>query len=158
MKYLKWVKKYQSEIVGVIICVSLGMFSGLITNASDYDWYASLNHPPFRPPNAIFAPVWTILYCMIGIVLTRFWQQRNINPWPLKILVGHMLLNFAWSALFFHCHRIDLAFYDLLCLWMSLVFLIFMIRRNRFSLTILVIYGGWISFALLLNGWLYLFN
>ena len=158
MKYPEWLKKYRGEAFGALICLALGMASGLSATASDYHWYSLLNHPSFAPPKGIFGPVWTILYCMMGVVLTRLWRQRTTNPWPIKILLGHLILNFAWSSLFFHYHRIDLAFYDLLCLWMSLVVLVVLIKKDRFLLTILLIYGGWISFALILNGWFYLFN
>jgi benzodiazapine receptor len=52
--------------VSVIIILIAGLSSGYLTSTAINDWYVYLKKPFFSPPNWIFAPVWTILYIMMG--------------------------------------------------------------------------------------------
>jgi tryptophan-rich sensory protein len=57
-------KKYPAEIIGGLLCLTLGLLSGYSVNASDPLWYSHLNKPNFNPPSWIFGPAWTILYLL----------------------------------------------------------------------------------------------
>ena len=45
-------------------------------------WYASLTKPSWTPPGAIFAPVWSVLYVLMGIAAWIVWPK----PQPLARL------------------------------------------------------------------------
>ncbi len=83
-------------------------------------WYATLNKPPFSPPDWIFAPVWTTLYIMIAIAGWRVWRQ-GCNNAPMKLWWAQLALNFVWSPVFFSAHRIEVAFGVLVLLLITIV-------------------------------------
>ena len=156
MKY--FIKQYKSEIVGSMLCLSLGILSGYSANSGDSIWYASLSKPSFNPPSWLFAPVWTIIYLMIGAALGKVWNNKEHNKLLLIIFGIQFILNILWSPLFFYFHRIDLAFYDLGLLWTSLLTFMLLASRQRSIFLLCVPYIMWVSFALLLNWKIYILN
>ena len=71
---------------------------------------------------------------------------------PLALYVGSLLLNGAWSGLFFGMRRPDLAFYELIALWLSIaaMIIVFMPLQQTAAL-LLVPYLMWVTFAGALN-------
>ena len=49
-----------------MIVIGIGGLIGASTAPGE--WYASLEKPPFNPPNWVFGPVWFALYVLIAIV------------------------------------------------------------------------------------------
>ena len=76
------------------------------------DWYAQLNRPAFAPPDYLFGPVWTVLYLCMAVAAWLVWKSdRLTNTWrPLALFLTQLMLNAAWTWLFFGLHRIDWAF------------------------------------------------
>lgn len=152
------ITKNAPEIVGAVLCLSLGMLSGFFAHASDSFWYMNLCKPSFNPPAFIFAPVWTILYCMMGIALGILWKNRSKHKNILLLFGIQFLCNLAWSPLFFYMHRIDLAFIDICALWISLLIFMIVARKQKIVLFLFVPYFLWVSFALVLNGTIWMMN
>lgn len=152
------IKLYRSEILGSMLCLSLGIFSGLLVNPSESVWFANLVRPSFNPPNWIFGPVWTVLYIMMGMALGRIWNNRKTNFKVLLLFFIQFIFNLAWSPLFFYYERIDLALVDICLLWISIFALVFSVRKNKVVLFLLLPYLAWVSFALVLNFKLYQLN
>lgn len=144
-------QKFKYEILGSIICLALGMFSGYISGSGNSEWYQHLVKPSFQPPPWIFAPVWTILYIMIGIVLGKIWHTKNRG-----LFIFQLLLNLSWSPMFFRYHKIDLALLDTILLWANLVALMY--QSNNTIRLLLVPYLLWVSFAGILNYQIYVLN
>lgn len=94
------IQKYYPEIIGIFLCLFLGMFFGLSVDP-DLVWYQTLQKPFFSPPSWVFGPVWTVLYIMIGIVGGIVWKQRQQNPTLMMLFIVQLSLNFTWSPLFF---------------------------------------------------------
>ena len=63
-------------ILSVVVCLLIGFLSGIATQSSVNDWYTTLNKPTFTPPNELFAPVWTVLYVLMGISAGIVWFTR----------------------------------------------------------------------------------
>jgi tryptophan-rich sensory protein len=118
------------------------------------EWYASLNQPSFNPPNWIFGPVWTLLYILMGISLFLIWQTPPGEGRTLAMAVFfvQLLLNFAWSFLFFYFNRIGLALVEIILLWCAILVMVVLFYRIRpWSAYINIPYLLWVTFATILN-------
>jgi uncharacterized protein YbgA (DUF1722 family)/uncharacterized protein YbbK (DUF523 family) len=67
-------------ITSIIVCQLAGFIGSLFTAPAIPGWYASLDKPPFTPPSAVFAPVWTALYLLMGISLYLIWRTPKETP------------------------------------------------------------------------------
>jgi tryptophan-rich sensory protein len=118
------------------------------------NWYEGLRKPPWRPPNWLFGPAWTVLYAMIAV---SGWWVWEAGEWPavalpLGIYGLQLLLNAGWSPLFFGLRRPDLAFYALIGLWSSILATILAFYPvSPAAAWLLVPYLCWVTFAGALN-------
>ena len=117
-------------------------------------WYATLAKPEWTPPNWLFPPAWTSLYVMIAVAGWLVWRaaglRRAVMPFVLYAL--QLVLNAAWSWLFFGLHRMDVGFFDIVALWLAiLATLVAFYRVDRVAGLLLVPYLLWVSFAAALN-------
>ncbi|MDE1182097.1 TspO/MBR family protein [Paraburkholderia sp.] len=115
------------------------------------DWYAALQKPSFNPPNWIFPPVWTLLYVMMAVAAWRVWRRDGMSP-PLVLWAIQLLLNAAWTWLFFGKHLPASAFADILVLLLAIaITAVAFWRRDRVAGLLLVPYLAWVAFACALN-------
>jgi len=117
-------------------------------------WYATLAKPEWTPPDWLFPPAWTSLYVMIAVAGWLVWRaaglRRAVMPFVLYAL--QLVLNAAWSWLFFGLHRMDVGFFDIVALWLAiLATLVAFYRVDRVAGLLLVPYLLWVSFAAALN-------
>lgn len=118
------------------------------------DWYANLAKPSWNPPSWVFGPVWTALYAMMAVAAWLVWRRGGWKEQalPLGLFVLQWLLNAIWTPLFFGMHRPDLAFYDIMLLWLALAATLGLFSRvSRTAGLLLVPYLAWVSFAAVLN-------
>src|SRR5690606_21597006 len=89
--------------VFLVAVIGVGALLGLLTAPGA--WYASLDKPPFNPPSWLFAPVWFVLYVCIAIA---GWRVAVVDPQgpALRIWGVQMILNWAWSPVFFSLHAL----------------------------------------------------
>ena len=57
----------------VLLCLGIGWLSSMVTRIAVVEWYADLEKPFFSPPNQLFAPVWLVLYVLMGWAAGRVW-------------------------------------------------------------------------------------
>ena len=122
------------------------------------EWYASLNKPSFNPPDWVFAPVWTLLYVMIGVsgALARHSEARE-RLVPLWVVLA--LLNGGWSILFFRMHQTGSALIVVACMFaMILVYIARAWWPARAAALLFMPYAAWVAFATLLNGAIVMLN
>jgi benzodiazapine receptor len=152
-KILTYFQKFRFHIIGVSACLLLGMISGYVSGGSQSLWYINLQKPSFNPPGWIFGPVWTLLYIMIGIVFANLWNNRINNRVLLFIFAMQFTLNIFWSPLFFKFQRIDLAFFDISLLLISLICFIAvaLFQKKKKIAALFFPYVLWVSFAWVLN-------
>ena len=136
------------------LCVLAGTVSALFSGLADRTWYQSLRHPAWTPPDAIFGPVWTLLYIMMGSALWLIWQSKSWSGAPLAVslFVAQLILNMAWSPIFFGLHHPGWAMLDLAALWVAaLATMLTFWPIHRLAGLLLVPYLLWCSFAAVLN-------
>lgn len=118
------------------------------------EWYASLNRPWYAPPNWLFGPVWTILYFMIATAGWLVWKTRRSGKiaGAMTLYGCQLILNSAWSCLFFGLQRPDIALVEIVILWLVIVATVVAFRRHsRRAALLLIPYLMWVSFASVLN-------
>ena len=120
---------------------------GLSTYYTDWSWYESLNKSSLNPPNYLFGIVWPILYTLMAVV--SFLHAKLIYKWYIPQLV----LNGAWSWLFFAHQQPEIAFVNILGLiGVNLVILMKLKGMCAWlSFALYLPYLLWITFASILN-------
>lgn len=114
-------------------------------------WYASLAKPPWRPPDWLFGPAWSVLYTMNAVAGWLAWRADG-GTWPLVVYGVSLMLNFGWSGIFFGLRRMDWAFYWLVALWLSVAAtMLAFAPHSRTALWLLAPYLAWVTFAGVLN-------
>lgn len=115
-------------------------------------WYEGLNKPWWTPDKGIFAPVWTLLYLSIAAAAWLVWRRVGWRHVAMLVFVAQLMLNAAWSYLFFGAHRMDLAFYEIIVLWLTILLMLIVFWRVRASAgAMLIPYWLWVAFAAVLN-------
>jgi tryptophan-rich sensory protein len=117
-------------------------------------WYERLNKPAWRPPNWLFAPVWTVLYGMMAVAGWLVWRQAGFAGAGLALAAYalQLILNAAWTPLFFGLRRPDLGLVDIVLLWLSIVAAVALFAPiSVVAASLLVPYLAWVGFAGALN-------
>jgi tryptophan-rich sensory protein len=147
--------------VAIGITLLVGLLSGLATKDAIATWYVTLNKPSFNPPNAVFGPVWTLLYLLMGIAMGRVWCRLDPNsakgPWAAYSV--QLALNGLWSLIFFSMHLVGVALVDILALLVAIILCIRAFHRvDRIAAWLMVPYLLWVCFATALNAAIVLLN
>jgi tryptophan-rich sensory protein len=149
------VKNYPKLIVSIIGCELVGILSTPFTLTAISTWYVFLNKPLFSPPNWVFGPVWTVLYCLMGISAFLIWEKAGKNKKGKRALSYFLLqlfFNFLWSLLFFGLRNPVLGFLDIIALLVSIIVTILAFYKiSKLAAYLLIPYLLWVSFATILN-------
>lgn len=124
-------------------------------------WYAGLDKPPWTPPDWVFAPVWTVLYIMIGVSGWLAWEHRHIeNSLPAFLSYGvQLLLNATWSWLFFGLQNPLLGLFNIILLLCAIGVNIWLFSRlHALAGWLLLPYLLWVLYASTLNAAIVLIN
>ena len=134
--------------ITLIIFTLLASFLGGISNQfTDWTWYELLNKSDLNPPNCIFGLVWPILYLLMAIV--SFLNSSKIY----RLYIIQLILNSAWSWIFFVLQLTAVAFLDILILIALNVGILvkLFVTKSFISLVLYLPYVLWLSFAAFLN-------
>lgn len=129
------------------------LFSPGFSTAANH-WYSLLAKPDWVPPNSWFAPVWCVLYVLMGtaawlISRERYHRGRNV---ALAAYVIQFLLNAAWAPLFFGVPSIGAGLFVVVALWVAIAWTIREFAAVRAAAAWLMApYLVWVSFASALN-------
>jgi tryptophan-rich sensory protein len=150
------------SIVCIFLCLSAGGIGSAFTAAAIPEWFVTLSKPSFSPPNWIFAPVWTLLYIMMGLAAALVWKKGLEYPQvrgALVVFLIQLILNMAWSVLFFGLRSPLYGLIDILFLWVMI--LVTIARFSKVSTPaalLLTPYLLWVTFASGLNLGIFLLN
>jgi tryptophan-rich sensory protein len=140
-----------TDVAGLIFFF-LACFSAALPGAyfRPGEWYEGIAKPNWRPPNWVFGPAWAVLFTTIAIAGWRVWSkspETDVSV-ALTIYFVHLLLNAAWSWLYFGLRRIDLAFYEILVLWASILAMIIAFHPIDETASLMLLpYLAWVTFA-----------
>lgn len=157
-----------AALVGfVALPLAVGALGALATTSNVDGWYADANTAPWTPPNAVFGPVWTVLYIAMGVAAWMAWLRRD-DPRrrPVLTLFGLQLAaNAVWTPLFFASYPV----WGTAALWIGMVdmvLLIFLViawlraSADLVPLTrwLILPYLAWLAYASTLNLYAALYN
>jgi len=149
-------------LVSVVVCLAAGFIGSIFTNANIPTWYAALKKPSFAPPNWVFAPVWTVLFVLMGIAAYLVWRQGLSNPavkTALIIFIVQLIFNMLWSLVFFTLKSPLFGFVVIIILWLLILFtIIYFFNISKVAGILLIPYIVWVSFASILNFMLWRLN
>jgi tryptophan-rich sensory protein len=147
-------------ILGVLICLGVGVIAGMATESQVATWYPTLHQPSFTPPAYVFAPVWTFLYVLMGIAVGLVYPvEHRLKKIALICFFVQLFFNGLWSFIFFSWHQVSLALTDLGLIWLLLLVTIALFYRVRpMAAYLLIPYFLWSSFAFLINAMLVVLN
>lgn len=141
---------WPSLLLFLVIVMGVGLAIGMVFTPGE--WYQTIVKPSFNPPNWVFAPVWTTLYVMIAIAGWRIYQRAPDSP-AMKLWLSQMVLNWAWSPVWFGLHWPWAAFAILVLMWLAIAgFIVASLREGeKLAAWLFAPYLAWVSFAGLLN-------
>ncbi len=146
----------------VLISQLAGIVGSIFTAPAIPTWYASLNKPSFNPPGWIFGPVWFLLYTMMGISAYLVWLKWGMSGMAragVILFFVHLIFNALWSYLFFGLQNPMFAFFGIIILWlMILAMIIIFYQINKTASYLLIPYIMWVSFASVLNFYIWKLN
>lgn len=147
-------------LLGLVgLCLLTGAAAGAVTAGNIAPWYRSLARPPGAPPDWVFAPVWTLLYIVMGSAAWLVWrhasqglEQRRQAYDALMLWGWQLAVNALWPAVFFglHAPASGLAVILLLLVLVGLTIRSF-VQIDRAAALLLVPYLAWCSYATYLN-------
>jgi tryptophan-rich sensory protein len=144
-----------AALVGFVLVAQLAGLIGLpFTDRAIGGWYDGLDKPAFNPPGWVFGPVWTTLYLLIGVAAWRIWRRAEaadrecaLSWWGIQLV-----LNAAWTPLFFGARAPWVALVEIVVLWVAIVVTTAQFRRiDTVAALLMVPYLAWVSFATVLN-------
>jgi benzodiazapine receptor len=156
------IKDIWKLVVSIIACLAAGAIGSIFTRQAIPTWYATLEKPAFNPPNWLFAPVWTLLYIMMGIAAFLVWRKGLENRQvriALIVFLVQLVLNALWSVVFFGLESPLYGLIVIAALWLAILFTTLMFYRiSRVAGGLMLPYLLWVTFAAVLNESIWLLN
>jgi len=125
-----------------------------LTAVSVRDWYQTLSKPAWTPPDWVFGPVWTTLYFLMALAAWLVWRRTgwSTGRTALVLFALQLVLNAAWSPLFFSLHSPGIALVDIILLWAAIAATLWSFGRiSALAASLFVPYLMWVSYATALN-------
>lgn len=146
------------HLATIVLWIALSLAAGAVGGAASQgspEFYARLEKPSWAPSPAVFGPVWSALYLMMGIAAGLVAIRRG-RPTPvagarrlgLRLFAAQLGLNALWTWLFFAWQRGALAFADIVVLALLIAWTIREFARvDKVAAGLLVPYFAWVCFA-----------
>ncbi len=159
-------RQWVALIVFLVLSYAVAGIGLLATIPNIPGWYAEAVKPAWTPPNALFGPVWTVLYALIAVAAWLVWRTGAPRRRPAMIAYGVQLgLNLIWTPIFFGGYP----FIGPAALWVGfgvivlldaaiIVEMVLNGRCSRFAAWLLAPYLLWCVYATTLNAGLAVFN
>lgn len=138
-------------LLGWLILTFSAAAAGAVASAEAGAFYQQLARPDWAPPAWLFAPVWSVLYVLIGVAAWLVWRAHGFYAArsALSLFMLQLIVNALWTWLFFVWRLGGLAFAEVLLLWGLIVATVvsFFRLRARAAGLLLLPYLVWVTFA-----------
>lgn len=142
-----------TQVLGLVgwFAISFGAAAlGGLASANAGAFYRELIRPEWAPPAWLFAPIWSLLYFLMGIAAWLVWRKRGFrkSSTALSVFLIQLMANALWPWLFFVWRLGALAFVEILILFaliLCTVVAFWQVRRAAGAL--LIPYLAWVTFA-----------
>lgn len=139
----------------LLLVLAAAGLGGSATAGSVKTWYPALIKPAWTPPAGSFGPVWTVLYLAMAMAAWLVWRGDPAHPWRRPALLAwsaQLVLNAAWSVIFFGWQRPGYAVLEIVVLWAAiLVTLVCCSKVHGVAAWLLLPYLVWVTVAAALN-------
>ncbi|MBN1622679.1 MAG: tryptophan-rich sensory protein [Endomicrobiales bacterium] len=144
----------------IVSCVALtGSF---FVSPAALDWHAGLQKPVFNPPSWLFGPVWTVLYLLMAVSAFLVWRKgldTAAGKTAAAAFVLQLVFNGLWTPIFFGLRLPLVALGDIVILWLAVFATITSFWKvSKLAAVLLIPYIVWVSFAAVLNAFIYMLN
>jgi translocator protein len=145
LAFLRW------AVVTVPFVLLLGFASAkLAPSGSENPWFAMLRKPGIMPPEWAFPVAWSVIYVLMGLALAMVINARGSaarGP-ALVAFAVQLVVNLAWSPVFFGMHQVVTALVMIAVLIALVVLTMVLFRRVRPGAALLLVpYLAWLCFA-----------
>ena len=152
-------KKYFSLLFFLAFSFGASAWGGFVTSIYKEPWYSTLTKPGFNPPDYIFPSIWIILYVSMAFAVWLIWINPKKTEKIIYIYFIHLLVNASWSIVFFALHQVFLALLVILIILLLVVWLIKLYYPiNKVSALLMFPYLAWLSYAFVLNFYIFILN
>jgi len=130
---------YKSLILYALFPLVIGTIVGLLTDTSTYNG---------NVPAIIFPIVWSILYVLMGVSSYLVRDNKEL----MIIYIINLIVNYAWSFIFFNLEFRVFAFFWILLLLGIVIYMAYRFyKENKLAGYLLIPYILWLIFAAFLN-------
>ncbi|WP_184088752.1 TspO/MBR family protein [Sphingomonas xinjiangensis] len=148
LAYFRW------AVVTVPLILLLGFASGRAAPSGDENaWFMALDKPAIMPPGWAFPVAWSILYILMGLALAIVINARGSRKRrpALAVFIVQLLLNLAWTPVFFGMHQVVAALVIIAALIVCVAWTILLFWQVRRTAGMLLLpYLVWVCFAFVL--------
>ena len=152
-------KKITSLLIFILLAFGASAWGSYVTNLYKEPWYSMIAKPSFNPPEWVFAPVWITLYIAMSVAIWLIWINPKRVEKILYIYFIHLIINGSWSIFFFGLHLILVS---LIVIAIIIFFVVWLIKLyhpiNKLSSFLMVPYLMWLSYAFVLNFYIFILN
>ena len=152
-------QKYFSLLFFLAFSFGASAWGGVVTSIYKEPWYSTLTKPGFNPPDYIFPSIWIVLYVSMAFAVWLIWINPKKTEKIIYIYFIHLLVNASWSVVFFALHQVFLALVVIVIILLLVVWLIKLYYPiNKFSALLMFPYLAWLSYAFVLNFYIFILN
>ncbi len=110
---MKFLQRWQSLIIACLLSVGFALGGALLTNLDS--WYFNLNQPSWKPPDAAFGLIWSLIFSFCAAAGWLSWNSAKLQKNKYIYLSLYLIngaLNEVWSFLYFQMHRPDWSLWE----------------------------------------------
>ena len=145
----------------ILATEAVGGFSAWLTQNGMKLYKTQTVKPPLSPPAIVFPIVWSVLYALMGIGMSRvvLSAKSEERTDAIQVYLLQLGVNFVWSIFFFRLQTYGGALIILALLLALIVWMILRFRKVEKPAALLQIpYVVWVAFAAYLNAGVWLLN